>query len=357
MEKDLTIRPEATIKEAMKALSRTAESILLVVDEGKRLIGTLTDGDIRRYILKGHDLQGTIVEAFNPKSIYVYQKDLNNEQIKKTLIQKKIVLIPVVNEKLGIVDYITWEKAFGNSIKRPKKKLDIPVVIMAGGRGTRLEPFTKILPKPLMPIHDKPIIDHIIDSFREYGVRDFYVTINYKSRILKAYFEENQQNSSIKFIEETTELGTAGSLKYLSGKVEKPLFVKNCDILIKADYGDIFDFHEKGEYGVTLVASVKHYNIPYGVCELNGAGHLDYIREKPEYSFMVNTGLYLINPTILKLIPDGKLFHMTQLIEKAKEEGEKIGVYPISEDAWIDIGQWAEYKKLISEIEGFSPPL
>lgn len=349
--KDLTIKPTATIKEAMKALNGTAENCLLVVDDEQRLIGTLTDGDIRRYILEGCDLRGTIEKAFNPSPTFVPRDKFNLEEIKKTLTSKKLDLIPIVNHEHKIVDYITWEKAFGNGAIRPKPKLDTSVVIMAGGKGDRMEPFTKVLPKPLIPINEKPIIEHIIDRFVEYGVREFWLMVNYKSGILKAYFEEKQPDYSVHFIKEPRELGTAGSLKYLTGKINRPFFVKNCDIIIKADYIDLLEFHQKGGYSITLVASVKHYNIPYGICELNSEGYLDRIKEKPEYSFMVNTGLYILNPDILELIPEDKFFHITHLIEESKDRGKKIGVYPISEDAWIDVGQWTEYRKALEKID------
>jgi|TARA_B100000315_G_C14586385_1_gene593258 dTDP-glucose pyrophosphorylase len=356
MEKNLTIRPEATIRDALKALNQTAKSevnknVLMVVDAENRFVGTLTDGDVRRSILDGHDLKGTIAKVFNPEPIYVYQKDLDIQQMKQMLSKMKITLIPVVNEKQKIVDYYTWEKAFGKELDMPRQVLDVPVVIMAGGKGDRLEPFTKVLPKPLIPINEKPVIEHIIDRFVEYGVREFWLTVNYKSRILKAFFEEKQPYYSVNFIEESKELGTAGSLKYLSGKINRPFFVKNCDIIINTDYADLLEFHQKGDYSITLVASVKHYNIPYGICELNGEGYLDHIKEKPEYSFLVNTGLYLLNPDILKIIPENEIYHITQLIEDLKRDRRKIGVYPVGEEVWIDIGQWAEYKKAIEKID------
>ncbi len=134
-------------------------------------------------------------------------------------------------------------------------------------------------------------------------------------------------------------------------KIKKPFFVKNCDIIIKADYNDLLEFHIKGGYSITLVASVKHYNIPYGICELNSKGYLDCIKEKPEYSFMVNTGLYILNPDVLELIPWDEFFHITHLIEKSKNSGRKIGVYPINENAWIDVGQWTEYRKVLEKID------
>jgi dTDP-glucose pyrophosphorylase len=349
--KNLTIKYTTTIKEAMKALDSTAENCLLVIDDEQKLIGTLTDGDIRRYILLGCDLKGTIEKAFNSFPTFIFEDKFDLDNIKKTLTSKKLDLIPIINYEYKIVDYITWGKAFGNGALRPKPKLDNPVVIMAGGKGERMEPFTKVLPKPLIPINEKPIIEHIIDRFVEYGIRDFWLMVNYKSSILKAYFEERQPDYLVHFINEPRELGTAGSLKYLTGKIKKPFFVKNCDIIIKTDYNDLLEFHQKGDYSITLVASVKHYNIPYGICELNSKGYLDYIKEKPEYSFMVNTGLYILNPDILELIPWDEFFHITHLIERSRNKGKKVGVYPISEDSWIDVGQWTEYRKALEKMD------
>lgn len=349
--KDITIHPKATIKEAMEALDKTAEKVLLVVDEHQALIGSLTDGDIRRYILKGHDLSGTIHNAYNREPIFVFQEDFNAEKIKKVFTENKIELVPILGQYRKVVDYITWEKAFGNNRKEREQKLEVPVVIMAGGRGTRLEPFTKVLPKPLIPVGDKPVIDHIIDRFKSYGVCKFYITTHHMSKILRAYFEEKTPEYSIGFAVEDEPRGTAGSLKLLTDKLDSPFFVSNCDIIIEADYADLYRFHIRNRHDITLVASTKQFNIPYGICELNRGGSLKGIEEKPEYSFLVNTGLYVLNPSVLELIPDNKLFHITHLMSKVKENGGTIGVYPVSEKAWVDVGQWAEYRKALKAIE------
>jgi len=350
--KDITINPQATIKEAMEALDKTAVRVLLVVDENQALIGCLTDGDIRRHILKGNDLTGIIYNAYHKEPFFVLQEDYNSEKIKKVFVENKIDLIPILDQNRKVVDYITWEKAFGSNRKSENRKLDVPVVIMAGGGGTRLEPFTKVLPKPLLPVGDKPIIDHIIDRFRDYGMCEFYLTIHHKSKILRAYFEEKSPDYSVGFAEEIEPRGTAGSLALLADRLNKPFFVSNCDVIIEADYADIFRFHTKNGYDITLVASAKQYNIPYGICELNGSGSLERIQEKPEYSFLVNTGFYVLNPSVIDLIPDNGLLHITHLMDKVKENNGTIGVYPISEKAWIDVGQWVEYRKALKIIEG-----
>ena len=349
--KDIIIQRSATIKEAMEALDKTAEKVLLVIDEEQALIGTLTDGDIRRYILKRQDLIGTIENAYNRNPIFVFREDFDMEQIKQVLTKNKIDLIPIVDQNRKIVDYITWEKIFGNNRRSESQKLNVPVVIMAGGSGARLEPFTKVLPKLLIPVGDKPVIDHIIDRFRVYGISEFYLTIHHMSKIIRAYFEEKGPHYSVSITEEDEPRGTAGSLKLLADKLNKPFFVSNCDIVIETDYADLYRFHMQNKNDITLVASPKQFNIPYGICELNGGGSLERIKEKPEYNFLVNAGLYILNPAVLELIPDNQLFHITHLIDKIKENGGQIGVYPISEKAWIDVGQWAEYRKALKVIE------
>jgi len=353
MKKDLTISSEANIKKAMEALEETSEKVLFVVDGNQKLIGSISDGDLRRHILEGHDLKDSISNAFNTDPIYVFEKDFDLEYIKKVLRINKIEVVPIVNDVGNITDYITWQKAFdnGEELARPKGQVSAPVVIMAGGKGTRLEPFTKVLPKPLIPIGDRPIIDLIIDRFVEYGMKEFHLVLNNMSKIIRAYFEDNTCNYSISFVEEGKPLGTVGGLKIISGRLNEPFFVSNCDIIVYADYFDLYRFHLEKNYDMSIVASVKYINIPYGTCELNDNGSLDEIKEKPEYSFLANTGLYIINPSVLALIPDSKPFSATGLIEKLKQDGGNIGVYPVSEKAWIDVGQWAEYKKAISVME------
>lgn len=345
--KNITVHSKITIREAMEILDKTAEKVLLVVDHDEKLIGALTDGDIRRHILKNHDLSGTIENAYNKEPWFIYQEAFNLEKIKKIFIKYKLTLIPVLDGNKTVVDYLTPENVFGKESKIKKKKVSAPVVIMAGGKGTRLKPFTTVLPKPLIPVGEKTVIDHIIDRFRDYGIKEYYLTVNYMSKIIRAYFEEKNPDYKIDFAEETEPLGTAGSLKLLRDKLVTPFFVSNCDIIVEADYADIYEFHLKGRYDITMVAVAKQFHIPYGVCELDNSGGLANIKEKPEYNFLVNTGFYVLNPKTLGMIPDDGIFHMTHLMEKVKEKNGKVGVYPISENSWIDVGQWEEYRKAL----------
>tara|TARA_Y100000310_G_C20529018_1_gene737524 strand:- start:23 stop:1072 length:1050 start_codon:yes stop_codon:yes gene_type:complete len=348
--KDITVKPDINIRQAMKKLSLSGEKCLVITDKDNTLLGTLSDGDVRKAILKGVGFGDSIESIYQKKPTVLIEGKFSLSAVKRLFLDHKFDLIPIVNEKGLLIDILFWESILKTGDKRPKKKLNVPVVIMAGGMGTRLEPFTKVLPKALVPVHEKPIIEHIIEHFTNVGCNKFYLTVNYKARILKAYFEELQPDYDIQFIEEKEPLGTAGSLRFLHGKFNQPFFVTNCDIIIKADYQSLYEFHQKGVYDITLVASAKEYIIPYGTCELNSDGHLSNINEKPHYDFLINTGLYVLNPDVLELIPENKFYHITHLIEDAKNLGKKIGVFPIDEDAWIDVGQWAEYRRAMDQL-------
>ncbi len=343
--KDISVKSNITIRAAMKILDKVSTKCLLVIDQKNKLLGTLTDGDLRRSILGGADSSEYISNYYFPNPVTLKKNQFTLKKAKDLLQNNNLDVIPVVDRNNIVIDCVSWLTL--GEFKESKKTLyNVPVVIMAGGRGTRLEPFTKILPKPLVPINDKPIIEHIIDRFTTFGCNNFHMTVNYKSRILKAYFEELQPDYNINFIDEKKPLGTAGSLYMLAGDFEHSFFVTNCDIIIKTDYDTLYKFHKDGGYDITLVASMKEYIIPYGTCELNRKGHLGKISEKPHYDLLINTGLYILNPDILNLIPKDNNYHITQLISDVNIQGGKVGVFPVDDDVWIDVGQWAEYKKV-----------
>ena len=349
MKKKLTIKKGSTIKEAMKLLNKTGENCLLVIDNNK-LLGTLTDGDIRRSILSGEKISSPIKNCMNANFKYFQHENYEISKVKNLMIKNKIDLVPLLDKKKFVIDYLTWDEVFGKDKMSINDPLNIPVVIMAGGKGTRMKPFTDVLPKPLLPVNDKTIIEHIIKRFTDVSCSDFYITVNYKTKVMKAFFEEIKPDYNIRFIDEKTPLGTAGSLQLLKNKLRSPFFVTNCDILIDCNYSSLYNFHIKGNYDVTLVASTKEFIIPYGACELNENGELAHINEKPQYDFLINTGLYVLNPEVLKLIPKNKFYHITHLIEDAKNQGMNVGVFPVDDDAWIDVGQWSEYKKALKVI-------
>ena len=221
---------------------------------------------------------------------------------------------------------------------------------MAGGKGTRLEPFTRILPKPPIPIGNKPIIEIIIDKFREYRIDRFYLTVNFKSKMIKSYFDELSPDYSLHYLEESKPLGTSGSLKYLEGQISETFMVSNCDIIIDADYNEMVKYHREQGNLITMVASLKHYHIPYGICEIENGGTLKGIKEKPEYGFLVNTGMYVVEPKALNYLKKDEPLDFTQLIELIQKDGQKVGVFPVSEKSWLDTGEWEEYKKSLDQL-------
>ncbi len=334
------ISPNNTIEEALQLIQKNSRRCLVVVDRKKKLLGTLSDGDIRGALLKNKKLKDKIFPFYNKKAKYLLKKNLNKEKITNLL--KRFDIIPIIKQDKTVEDII-----FPGKKKNKKDNLNTSVVIMAGGKGTRMHPITKILPKPLIPLNDKPIISHIIESFTGSGIKNFVISINYKSEIIKAYFKENEDDLKINFLEEKIPLGTIGPLSLLKNKIKKDFFVINCDTILKIDYSDLFDFHKKNKNFVTIVASAKRFKIPYGVCNIDRRGNLKKINEKPNYNFLVSSGIYLINPKILKYIPQNKKFDFNEFIKILLLKNIKIGVYPIDDNLWIDVGKLSEYNKAL----------
>lgn len=350
--KKVFIKPGHTIKQALRQMDAMGEKTLLVVDEQGHLLGTVTDGDIRGWILKGRNLAQGVSKVMNVKPIYLNQ-DFERKTAKQLMVKQMLECLPIIDGSKKVVSAVWWTDLFENKSKK-LNKLKIPVVIMAGGEGVRLAPFTKILPKPLMPIGDKPIIEIIIDRFMDYGCIDFYLSLNYKSNIIKAYFNDFQHRYKITYIEEKLPLGTAGSLHFLKSHIKSSFFLSNCDVLIQADYADIFKFHRQRKHKITLVSSMKNFMVPYGVCEIENGGILKAIKEKPEFDFFVNTGMYVLDRSVLEDIPKNKFYNMTDLISDYLEKGKSIGVYPVSEKSWLDMGQFEVLQEMLKKFEAQS---
>lgn len=343
--KELTINRNITVKQAMKKLDETAKKILFVTDEDK-LLGTITDGDIRRWILKNGDLEESAFKIANLKPITLYYKDI--KQAHEVMKENNIEAVPLVDEQGDLVDAFFWNE----DDRFPTKKITAEVVIMAGGKGARLYPYTKILPKPLIPIGDTPIIERIMDKFNNFGCDNFYLTVNYKKNMIKSYFNEVDKDYIINYVDEDKPLGTGGSLYLLKDILHKTFFVTNCDILVEEDYSNIYKFHkDKGNF-ITIVASLKHFTIPYGVMTLKDDGTLECTTEKPEYSYLINTGLYILEPEALSYVPNDTFIGLPDIIDICKSDGKRVGVYPVSENAWMDMGQMDEMQDMMRRLEG-----
>lgn len=348
---NILVGSKESVIECMKKIDLNTNKILFVTDTQKRLIGSLSDGDVRRWILSGKDLEEDVINVCNKQPEFIYDNYLKKDA-KNKMLSKNIESIPVLNDKHQVVNILFWNNLFNDTKSFiPKSQISCPVIIMAGGFGTRLIPFTTILPKPLIPIGNKSIVEHIIDKFLVYGIFDFNMTINHKSNIIKSYFDDLEKSYSLDFFKEIKPLGTAGSIKLVENKITDYVIITNCDILIHVDYSEIVDFHIKSGFEITLVSSMMNFKIPYGVCEIDNGGSLLELKEKPESNLLISTGMYILNKSAINLIPDNTFFHMTQLIELVKDNDGKVGVYPISEKSWNDTGEWKEYNKTAEKLK------
>ena len=335
----LCISESFSIRAAMKQLD-LSERKTLFVTEGKKLLATITDGDIRRHLLRGGQLEDAVslVAQYKPK----VTKINNIGDARKTMIKEQISSIPVVNNDNELLDVIFLH----DNLSFIKKDLNIPVVVMAGGEGTRLYPYTKVLPKPLIPIGDIPIIEHIMNKFLEYGCTDFHYLVHYKKQMIKAYFHEEATQYNITFYDEDAPLGTGGGLNLLQGYIDKPFFMTNCDSLLYADYNDIYLYHREQNNLVTMVCVYKHIQMPYGIVEMDDAGNISSMQEKPEYTLLTNTGFYVIEPKVLMEIEHGVSISFPDILIALQKRGEKIGVYPVGESLWLDMGQPDEMDRM-----------
>lgn len=339
------IKESSSIIEALKLMDSSKTKLLFVFDEN-RFVGLLTIGDIQRAILKDVDLTTQISSIIDNKKIYASINE-SVEEIKNKMTKLRAECMPVVDENGNLVKVYSWKDIFGSKVQTEYPNLEIPVVIMAGGMGSRLAPLTNIYPKPLIPIGEKTIVESIMDKFVNYNCHDFFMSVNYKADTIKNYFDFiNNPEYNVSYFQENKPMGTAGSLRLLKDKINSTFFVSNCDILIEEDYANILEYHRSNKNELTVVAAVKTISIPYGTIITGENGLLESIEEKPTLSFKINTGLYILEPTLLEDIPD-EFFHITHLMEKLKAEGRRVGVYPISQNDWKDMGDWKEYLKLI----------
>jgi NDP-sugar pyrophosphorylase family protein len=257
--------------------------------------------------------------------------------------------MPLIDSNGYLKDVLYWEDLIGTEYEVPIKSINLPVVIMAGGIGTRLKPLTNVIPKPLIPLGEKTMIEIIIDSYAKYNCKDFYISVNYKADILKFYLDSVIDKSiSIHYFQEDMPLGTAGSLTLIKDKINTTFFVSNCDIIIKNDYEEILKYHRENNNELTIVAAVKDFSIPYGTIELSNNGLLKSMTEKPSFHFLINSGMYILEPHLLKEIPTNEFYHITYLIDRLLKEDRRVGVFPVSEKSWIDIGDWKEYMKQLN---------
>jgi dTDP-glucose pyrophosphorylase len=329
---------ESSIKIALGKINKSGLRGIVVLDKKLKLKGVLSDGDIRKALLKKISLSDKVKSICNKKFFCTKKIPNLKDFLKENLIKKSLNFIPIVDNKNRVKEIIRWEEVYS---KKEKKIDTVPVVVMAGGEGTRLMPLTTILPKPLIPIAGIPMLEHILLKFKEQSFNNFLISINYKADLIKTFFV-NKKKYKIKFLLEKKKLGTAGILGMLKKRMKTIFFLANCDTIYNTNFSQIQNFHIKNKNDLTLVVAKKDYKIPYGVCEINSNGLLKNIKEKPSFNIIVNTGLYLVSPKLLNLIPSNKKYDMTELIKDAGKKKYKISTYFISNNSWTDIGQKEE---------------
>ena len=342
---DRSIALTTTLLEAMKAMD-TRKVKLLFVFEKEAFVGLITIGDIQRAIIKNVSLSEPVGSILNKRKIYGYVIE-GKEAIKEKMRNMRAEVMPILDDKGQLVDAWFWSDIFNTNDEPEREKIDLPVVIMAGGKGTRLKPITNVIPKPLVPVGDKTILEVIMDQFESIGCHKFYMSVNYKADMMKYYLSQLEHKYDIEFFMEEKPLGTIGSVSLLKGKISTPFFVSNCDSINEQDYRDVWDYHVSNNNDMTIVTMVKSFKIPYGVIETGEDGLMTALKEKPEQTYRVNTGVYILNPELIEEIPEGEFFHITHLMEKVQARGGRVGCFPVSEHSWKDMGEWKEYLKMI----------
>ncbi|MDF2868542.1 MAG: Nucleotidyl transferase [Anaerocolumna sp.] len=341
---DFIVSDEDSVLQVMQIIDRNTKGIAFVCENGN-LLAVVTDGDIRRFIIHNGDINSFVKEIANYQPKFVYQDELINYD--NYMKEYSITAVPIISRERRLLSIRFLLD--GQAIK--KRNVNAPVVIMAGGKGTRLYPYTQILPKPLIPVGDKTITELIMDRFEAFDCNHFDLIVNYKKNFIKSFFLDNEVIRDVAFIEEKEFYGTGGGLKLLEGKYTEPFFMTNCDILVEEDYYEIMNTHIRDNNIITIVAAAKNITIPYGTIQVSDEGRVEQLKEKPSFSFLTNTGFYVISPEFLKQIPENTFIHITDIIQSCIQKGEKVGIYPINERSWMDMGQLEELEKMRERLE------
>ena len=330
--RDYMIDSSKSVADAMVQLEQAGRKILFVAPDDK-VCGVVTDGDIRRYLLAGSDIHAPVMQAAakNPITLNGY----NEAAARKLLAEKDIPCVPMI-DRFGKLHALVFAK---ETIHRETEPINTPVIVMAGGLGTRLKPYTEILPKPLIPVGNITITEQILNRFKKFGCYDFYLVVNHKRNLIKSYFSEVDNGANLVFVDEDKPLGTGGGLSFFKGKFDGPVLVTYCDSVIEADYGEILERHIQQGNVFTMVCARKTVSIPYGVIEMSESHELTSLLEKPSYEFLTNTGLYVVSPQFIDMVPDDTFTPITDIVQQCKDKGLRVGVYTIDDECFVDIGQ------------------
>ncbi|QLA20636.1 NTP transferase domain-containing protein [Desulfolutivibrio sulfoxidireducens] len=331
---------------ALAKLNKAGSRVLLVVNDHKKLVGIITDGDIRRELLRKRDIEIKVSEFMNTRftALHVSQRHRAEEIIMKGKFQE----VPILDDAGVVLDLVTLASLH----REAKHAKALPVVIMAGGKGSRLTPLTSVIPKPLVPVGESTMIELIITYFRSQGFKDFYIIVNYMKELIKSYFYENSLMDGISFVDEDEFMGTAGGLRLLPESVGERFLLTNCDVLVKTDMNKLIQAHAAEDAELTILGINRVMDIPYGVIGLDAESNVISVEEKPTYSYVVISGVYMLSGSILEHIPANQDFGMDKLIAALLEKGKKVHCH-VTSDEWLDMGQFKEYRKLLQHLGVF----
>ena len=334
---------ENSIKESMIKIKKNGTRTLLVVKKNKFLLGTISEGDIHAALIQNSSLDSSIKTIFNknPKKVILGNYNLN--KVSKIFLDKQIGIIPVVDSNNIVKKIISWNDIFGSK-KNYNELKKIEVVVMAGGKGERLKPYTSVLPKPLIPINNKPMLEHIISNFKFFNIQNFHLVLNHQAKLIKSYFNNYDKNLKINYTVEPKPLGTVGGIRFVKKIKSNNFLLSNCDTLFKIDYLKFYNYHENNQNYLTLAVSNVQHEFSYGACKVQKK-RLISIKEKPKLNFIANAGLYAMKREIINLIPKNKKFDLTDLINKCLRLKKKIGVYEIPNNSWTDLGKLSDFNK------------
>jgi dTDP-glucose pyrophosphorylase/predicted transcriptional regulator len=338
---DIIVEESSSILEVLEIIDKSSKQLAIVVDENKKLLGTISDGDIRRALLQNISLTNSVKNIYYKTPTVANINDTREDIINICKI-KKIHQIPIVDNNGNLVGLEILDELISKEQKRNK------VILMVGGLGTRLRPLTEETPKPMLKVGSKPILQTIIEKFAEYGYTNIVMCVNYKSHIIQDYFEDGSKfGVNIEYVLEEQRMGTAGALSLLKNKPTEPFFVMNGDLLTNVNFEHLHDFHTASESMGTMCVREYDFQVPYGVVNIENSKILS-IEEKPTHKFFVSAGIYMLSPDVLKYIPKNEFYDMPTLFEKLISENTNVISFPLRE-YWLDIGRMEEYKKANEE--------
>lgn len=334
----ILISPDSTVLDAVKTIDRNNPLLTaVVVDADRHLLGTVTDGDIRRGMLNHVPMDAEVTRIMHKTPIFVFDDTSKSELFNIFKKNPRCRVFPILDRQYRVIGIKTDQNSFSAEFENP-------VLIMAGGLGTRLRPLTEEKPKPLLTIGEKPILEIILENFMANGFRNFYISVNYKAEMIEEYFGDGSgKGASITYLRENKRLGTAGSLSLLESTPDLPIIVMNGDLLTKVNFQKLLEFHESNKFSATMCVREHNLEIPFGVARVNN-GHLEALEEKPVNKMFVNAGIYALNPEILNMVPRNRFYDMPELFSALLEKEKNPGVFPIRE-YWLDIGRMSEYEK------------